>query len=222
MPPDTESISIHESTTTSGTRPVTRRRNRLHHWARWLHVYTSMIALLIVLFFGATGITLNHPTWTFGDDATERTEAGTLPFPTMSADGTIDWLPIAEYMRSEHDVNGSVDNFSTTGDGAGETGTIVFKNAGYSADLEFEVTTGDYDLVISEEGLVAVMNDLHKGRDTGDGWRWVIDVSAAFLVVISLTGLVMQFFLRKRRRSALTVAALGGAIAVALILVTLG
>lgn len=40
--------------------------------ARWLHVYTSMIALFIVLFFGVTGITLNHPDWTFGD-ATSRT-----------------------------------------------------------------------------------------------------------------------------------------------------
>ncbi len=84
-----------------------------------------------------------------------------------------------------------------------------------------DVATGDYDLAVTQQGFVAVMNDLHKGRDTGSGWRWVIDVSAGFLVLISVTGLVMQFFLRKRRRSALTVAALGGAVSVALILVTL-
>ncbi len=225
MPPDTDSILISETSTgakTAGRRPSTKGRNRLHHWARWLHVYTSMIALLIVLFFGATGITLNHPSWTFGDQGSETTESGTLPFPATSADGTVEWLPISEYMRSTHGVNGSVDNFATTGEGAAQTGTIVYKNAGYSADLVFDVATGDYEIVIAEEGLVAVMNDLHKGRDTGDTWRWVIDVSAGFLVVISLTGLVMQFFLRKRRRSALTVAVLGGAIAVALMLVTLG
>ncbi len=27
----------------------------VHRWARWLHVYASMIAFLVVLFFGVTG-----------------------------------------------------------------------------------------------------------------------------------------------------------------------
>ena len=56
------------------------------------------------------------------------------------------------------------------------------------------------------------MNDLHKGRDTSAAWKWVIDVSAGFLVVISLTGIGMQLFLRKRRTRALLFAA-GGLIA---------
>ena len=45
----------------------------IHRWSRWIHVYTSMVALLIVLFFGVTGITLNHPKWTFGDDVDTTT-----------------------------------------------------------------------------------------------------------------------------------------------------
>ena len=39
-------------------------RNRSYQLARWLHVYTSMLSLLIVLFFSATGVVLNHPEWT--------------------------------------------------------------------------------------------------------------------------------------------------------------
>ena len=48
-------------------------------------------------------------------------------------------------------------------------------------------------------GLAALVNDLHKGRDTGGVWRAAIDVSAALLVFISLTGLVLLYFVHKYR-----------------------
>ena len=50
-------------------------------------------------------------------------------------------------------------------------------------------------------GLVAVLNDLHKGRDTGRGWSWVIDVAAVFMTFVSVTGLLLLLFLKKRRVS---------------------
>ncbi len=55
---------VHEADRTSrtdagGTSQQTKRNT--HRWARWIHVYTSMVALVVVLFFGITGITLNHP-----------------------------------------------------------------------------------------------------------------------------------------------------------------
>ncbi len=53
------------------------------------------------------------------------------------------------------------------------------------------------------------MNDLHKGRDTGSSWKWLIDASAVVLIVISLTGIVLQLVLRKRRRSAFVTAGVG-------------
>ena len=30
---------------------------------RWIHIYLSMFGLAAVLFFGVTGLTLNHPEW---------------------------------------------------------------------------------------------------------------------------------------------------------------
>ena len=32
--------------------------------------------------------------------------------------------------------------------------------------------SGAYQLTTSEEGMMAVMNDLHKGRDAGRAWAW--------------------------------------------------
>src|SRR3954452_4984480 len=40
---------------------------RLAALMRWLHIYLSMFGLATILFFGVTGITLNHPDWFFGE-----------------------------------------------------------------------------------------------------------------------------------------------------------
>lgn len=194
--------------------PLTRD---LQRWSRWVHVYTSMTALLVVLFFGATGITLNHPAWTFGDDLETSSYNGTLPFSPTGPDGNVDFLSASEFARKTYGIKGEVDSF----DVVSGKGTIAYRDPGYSAELFFDVQTGTYDVTIEQQGWVAVLNDLHKGRDTGDGWRWVIDVSAGFLVVISLTGLGLQLVLRKRRRSALIAAGLGALVIVLLIAVTI-
>ena len=48
-------------------------------WSRIVHVYTSMFSLLIVLFFAITGVTLNHPNWTFGTKGNRVDTTGSLP-----------------------------------------------------------------------------------------------------------------------------------------------
>ena len=48
-------------------------------------------------------------------------------------------------------------------------------------------------------GFAAVINDLHKGRDTGPIWKAIIDVSAGLLLFISITGLVLLYFVHKYR-----------------------
>lgn len=201
-----------------GARPVRERAKRsTHKWSRWLHVYSSMFALLVVLFFGITGITLNHPQWTFGDDVDTSTVAGTLPFAATLADGSVDYLTISEYVRDEYGVHGDVDSFQTTN---GEA-SIAYKSAGYAADVFVDVDAGTFELTVEQQGWVAVLNDLHKGRDTDSSWNWAIDIAGGFLVAIALTGLAMQFFLRKRRRSAFVAVGVGALVVIVLAAATL-
>jgi uncharacterized protein len=54
-------------------------KRRTHFWLRWAHVYIGMFSLLIVLFFGITGITLNGPSWTFGGEISTESFTGELP-----------------------------------------------------------------------------------------------------------------------------------------------
>ncbi|RZJ58609.1 MAG: hypothetical protein EOO55_00150 [Hymenobacter sp.] len=87
---------------------------------------------------------------------------------------------------------------------------VSFKGPGYSADALINRPDGKFELTEQRLGLVAVLNDLHKGRDSGPGWSLVIDVSAVFLTVVSLSGLVMLFFLKNKRVRGILVALGGG------------
>lgn len=192
------------------------RRNGLT-WIRWLHVYSSMIALVVVLFFSLTGLTLNHPEWTFGIDPVVETLTGFLPGDAVDENGTVEFLVVSDYLRNQDGIGGDVSDYGITG----TDGYISYRGPGYKADAFFDTTTGSYEVHVEEQGVIAVLNDLHKGRDTTSSWNWLIDGSAAFLIAISLTGLGLQLLLSKRRKPALILAGLGTVVAVGLMMVAI-
>lgn len=200
--------------TFTGERRVRRRRPlrlRVHSLLRWLHIYTSMASLLIVLFFGATGVTLNHPDWL----ATESTRqvTGKLAAPWKSGD-SVDWLAVAEQLRTAQGVHGTASDRRADSTEA----SITFKAPGYSADAVIDMTTGSYDLTIGYQGAVGVLNDLHRGRDAGNAWAWVIDLTGFVLAFISLTGLGLLVYLKKVRLKALLAMIVGAAMVVVIAL----
>ena len=186
---------------------------RKAHWrritaagARWLHIYLSMVSFALVFFFAATGLTLNHPDWFLSEQKTEvlHGRADKAMLHTKDADGA-DKLGLVEMLRSHDHAQGAVSDFRVDDSQI----SISFRAPGYTADAFIDRDTGKYDLTIVRDGFVAVINDLHKGRDTGKTWSVVIDVSAVLLVLVSLTGLVLMWFVYKRRRSGFLLAALG-------------
>jgi hypothetical protein len=185
------------------------RRLRVHGALRWLHVYISMVSMLAVLFFAVTGVTLNHPDWLPGERSADV--KGTMP-PTWKTAAGVDWLVVAEHLRSAHGVRGPV-----AGRRADDTeASISFKSPGYGADAYVNVRDGGYRLMIAEQGALAVLNDLHRGRDSGRAWAWLIDVAGVFLAVLSVTGLGLLWYLKKMRVSALLTMAVGSALVLAL------
>lgn len=177
-------------------------RARLYTWARGLHLYLSMFSLLAMLFFALTGLTLNHPEW-FGEGRVRKL-SGTLPHAPYLEGEKVAWLALAEDLRGLG-LRGRV---AEHGEGGG-TAWLSFRAPGYGADVQVDPRTGAYTLTLSEAGLVAALNDLHKGRDTPGAWRWVLDLSASLLALLSLTGLLLGLFLRKTRRVALLTLLLG-------------
>jgi len=161
-----------------------------------------------VLFFSATGLTLNHPDWFPQHDRTDR-QQGTVPEPFLRPTaGQPDKLGIVEFLRKDRHVTGAVSDFR-----ADDTRiSIFFKGPGYTADVYIDPATGAYDLTETRSGLVATVNDLHRGQVTGKAWSIVIDACAILLCLISFTGLILIFFLVKRRTAGLLLAAIGGII----------
>jgi hypothetical protein len=167
-----------------------------------------MISFGVVLFFAVTGLTLNHTEW-FDSQQKTTTTTGVLETTPLKQP---DKLAIVEQLRKLPGVHGAVDSVIVDDDQI----TVSFKGAGYSADAAIQRKDGSYSLVETRSGFVAVMNDLHKGRDTGAVWSWVIDISAVLLTLVSLTGLVLILLLYKRRTKGLLTLAAGAIVAILL------
>lgn len=175
----------------------------LPRWVRWLHIYGSMLGLCATLLFAVTGLTLNHAEWFESGEPVVRSLDGTLPTTLLA--GGVDKLAVAETLRAHHALRGMVTSFEVDDAQC----TVIWKGPAYSADATIERADGRYRLEESRRPLMALLDDLHKGRDCGPVWSFVIDASAVVLAFLSLTGLWLLFYLKKKRRSGLVTALVG-------------
>jgi hypothetical protein len=165
-----------------------------------------MLSFAIIFFFAVTGLTLNHAD-KFGDQTHTDQEKGQLERRWVNPPDTlkIAKLEIVEYLRNRHGIKAALSDFRIDDQQIG----VSFKGPGYAADAFIDRTTGAYDLTKTSAGFVGVINDLHKGRDTGRVWSVVIDVSAILMTLVSLTGMTLLLYIRRKRLSGLVLAALG-------------
>jgi hypothetical protein len=165
-----------------------------------------MLSLAILFFFAVTGLTLNHADWFNSQQRTARYQ-GTLDTTWVKTldPKAVGRLEIVEYLRRVYDIRGAVSDFHVDDTEC----EVLFKGPGYEADAAIDRETGKYAVTVTRFGLVAIMNDLHKGRDTGSKWSAVIDFSAVLMTFVSLTGLTLLLFLNKRRSYGLLAAVMG-------------
>ena len=176
-------------------------------WSRWTHIYLSMFSLVSLLFFAVTGLTLNHTEWFEDMQTTSRMEGSMTGAWVAPGDSSnVAKLEVVEYLRKEHHISGAVGEFAIDE----EQCTISFNGPGYTADVFINRADGNYEVSETKTGLWGIMNDLHKGRDAGQGWSWLIDISAILMIIVSLSGLMMLFFLKKKRMAGLLMIVLGG------------
>jgi hypothetical protein len=200
---------------------------RLAKLMLWLHIYVSMFGLAAILFFGVTGITLNHPDWFFAGSERQVQAEGDVDRKWLAAGGPeaasgagadrsaqVAKLEIVEHLRQVHGVRGALADFRVDE----RECLVTFKGPGYAADAFLDRETGHYNLTQTYHGAIAVINDLHKGRDTGPVWSVVIDLSAALMTIVSLTGLVLLFYLKLRRKPGLVVGLIGATVVLAICL----
>jgi hypothetical protein len=177
-------------------------RRQIMVLSRWLHIYLSMASFGILFFFAVTGLTLNHADW-FNKRQHTVLFRGAMDRKYLANEaGKVD---VVEYLRNTHGIHGAMKDFRVED----TDWSVAFKGPGYSADAIVDRATGRYELTETRMGFFAVLNDLHKGRDTGIAWARVIDLSAVLMTLVSLTGLLLIFFLQKKRLSGLLAAGAG-------------
>ncbi|MCH1929130.1 PepSY-associated TM helix domain-containing protein [Shewanella sp. A25] len=167
--------------------------------ARVIHVYVSMALLLLMLFFAFTGLTLNHPEWVSSSNLEPKREQQELPKYLLPIDAdNPEWrVAVGHWLNSEWRVDINQAEFSEDEISVGNKGPGHYLNVTLDLlDATAYVESVDY-------GALALLNDLHKGRNSGSVWAWVLDLSAVLMILFSLTGAYLLLPQTKRLKKSL-------------------
>jgi uncharacterized protein len=174
-------------------------------WARTLHIYASMAGFLLVLLFAVTGITLNHQDAGWGEPSTRSFDV------TISADASKGGEPsrVEAALQAAMGIATPSSSFKAYDDEI----NVAFHSPGRRIQAIVDRATGHTKVVWETRGRIGIINDLHKGTETGPVWRWIVDLTAVLIGFSAVTGIVTLISLPKRRRAGL-VTTLAGTVAV--------
>lgn len=186
-----------------GKREFWFRQLRQWHWV------SSAACLLLMLMFAISGITLNHAGFfeAKGESVFREYPLAEDLSSQLSALKNGHAVPdaLAAQIRQKTGVELSariVDN---------QYGELDFDLARPGKDANLTIDLNERKIYYEEidRGVVAMLNDLHKGRNAGLAWTLLIDVGAAFFIVFTLTGLGLLFLHGRMRPSTWPLVSLG-------------
>ena len=161
-------------------------------WARTLHIYFSLLGLLMFVFFALTGIMLTHDS--FGLDQVRSSMIQTTLPPAITTTG--DQAAVVRHLRSSSGINLPVTAYTADPDQIEAT----FAGPGKRVQAHINREDGSTELVFESRGIIGIIADLHKGAETGWIWRVIMDVVSVWLVLSTISGFFMLLLLPKRRR----------------------
>lgn len=207
---------------------------RLMQIIRTLHLYLSMLGLVLIAFFALSGFMLNHEDWFKPDDV----RAGDANFTTLPRamippeapqEGAL--APEAQRklearLRSEFHIRGEMKDPIVKEDRV----EIEFDSPGRTTTATILLTddednpNGDRQVIVRSQstGLVGRLCDLHRmitkrngdngGYFVGRKWKYIVDGAAIVLLITALTGLILWIGTFKRRWLAILPLAAGAAL----------
>lgn len=170
---------------------------QLHQW-HWISAAMSLIGMLA---FAITGITLNHASQIEAKPVVVSRKA-TLPPDLLAllAKGPEEGkrpLPAPFEPFLDNAVGAEV--AGVEGEWSADEVYIALARPGGDAWVSIDRETGAVEHEKTTRGAVSLLNDLHKGRNTGKAWAWFIDIFAGACVIFTVTGLILlQFHARAR------------------------
>ncbi|WP_436915922.1 PepSY-associated TM helix domain-containing protein [Acinetobacter gandensis] len=171
-----------------------QRRDFYRH-ARYVHGWLSAFAFLILMFFALTGLFLNNPNW-FESAKDENTVTVSMT-PDLLAKVKGQENPstdILNFVRAEHTLVG---RFQSSEVLDGEVMIRLESPAG-STDVWAMLDTGEIEVSSKPASTVSLINDLHRGKNAGTAWSWLIDISAITILILSIAGFILFLSIKSR------------------------
>lgn len=170
---------------------------QLHQW-HWISAALSLIGMLL---FAITGITLNHAGQIEAEPQVVSRKA-TLPPDLLAvlAKGPEEGKrPLPVQLEPFLDEAVGADVAGREGEWSADEVYVALARPGGDAWVSIDRETGAVEHEKTTRGAISLLNDLHKGRNTGKAWSWFIDIFAVACVIFTVTGLILlQFHARAR------------------------
>jgi len=189
---------------------------QLHSW-HWISAAISLAGMFV---FAITGITLNHAS-SIAAEPVIVTATAELPnslAELLRRQPAAENAPLPEPVRAELADAVGVDAGTTPAEWSEAEVYVAVPGPGRDAWVSIDRATGAVEAERTDRGWVSFFNDLHKGRNTGTAWFWLIDILAVACVVFTFTGLLLLQLHARHRPSTWPLVGLGTALPLVIIL----
>jgi len=171
-----------------------QRRDFYRH-SRYVHGWLSALAFLVLMFFAGTGLLLNHPEW-FDGKVVEQTQTFPLPTPLaqqIAATENPSEL-IVQHVRQQYALIGRYQSSEVM------DGEVMIRLESPAGSTDVWVNTIDQQIEITQKPatVAGMLNDLHRGKNVSAAWRWLIDISAVIIMLLSVAGFVLFLTIKSR------------------------
>ena len=215
--------SAAEPTAAANPRAHSRLRVRLERWNRKLHYYAGLFLLFFLWLFAVTGLVLNHPTWSFAESWTKRTDTNSeRAIAALGPELQGDLAQAREIMRQLR-IQGEI-LWTTTRADASQFDFQV-RRPGHYYFIKADLALNRVTLRHSTVNLWGVMKVLHvfSGASLDDPrqsrdwalttvWAYSMDAVAAGLIFMVLSSLYMWWELPQKRLLGAVILGLGSLI----------
>ena len=177
------------------------KKTDFYRQARHVHAWLSAFAFLMLMFFAATGLLLNHPDWMPDAPANEASQTLTLPHAVMQQVRGLEQPSelLLQTIRAQVPVRGQFKSSERMDD----EWLLRLEGPRGNTDIVVQLATGQTDVTTTQPHTLGLLADLHTGKNVGALWSWLIDISAVVVLLLSLAGYVLFFSLKKRLSTSL-------------------
>lgn len=206
---DKTQTSLNRAAERNGT-----RRGTFLKWLRKVHGWVGLWGALLGLMFGLTGFFQNHRAVLKIGTPEPQVSTVQLAVPSPVPQNPNE---LAAWLQGELKLSKPAERIQRErakpvawGDKAvtqPEHWQMNFRAPHYVVQAEYWVGSGQVSVRRSEAGVLAILENLHRGNGVGMGWVLMADSLAGSLILLSITGVLLWTELNRRKTLGAVIAA---------------